>query len=70
MVLLGIAVLGTSGCGAGQEAVDESRTFAPQTAGDLTVSLRVNPYPPVPMQQAEFSISISDGEGRPVEEQR
>jgi hypothetical protein len=65
-LLLGIAAMGISGCDAGQEAVDESRTFATQTAGDLTVTLRVNPYPPVPMRQAEFSISVSDAEGRPL----
>lgn len=66
LVVLSVAFAGTWGCGSERNAGAESGAFAPQTVGDLTVTLRVSPYPPVPMRQAEFSISIRDGQGRPL----
>jgi hypothetical protein len=66
LVFLSVAFVGPWGCASGQTRGGESGAFPPQTLGDLTVTLRVSPYPPAPMQQAEFSISIVDGQGRPV----
>lgn len=66
LVFVCAAFAGPWGCASGQNAAGEPRTFASQTVEDLTVTLRVSPYPPVPMQRAEFSISITDGQGRPL----
>jgi len=66
-VLIGMTVLSAGGCGSEQSEGDGSTVFAPQTVGGLTVTLRASPYPPAPMHEAEFSISITDGQGRPVE---
>ena len=66
VVSLSVAFAGPWGCASGQTPGGESGAFPPQTVGDLTVTLRVSPYPPAPMQQAEFSIAIVDGQDRPV----
>ncbi len=66
LVLLITAFAGSWGCASGKSGEGDQRTFPAQTIGDLTVTLRVSPYPPLPMRQAEFSISIADAQGRPV----
>jgi hypothetical protein len=66
LVFLAVAFAAPWGCASGQTPGGESGAFPPQTVGDLTVTLRVSPYPPAPMRQAEFSISIADGQGRLV----
>jgi hypothetical protein len=39
---------------------------ATQTAGDFSVSLKVDPYPPVTMQNALVELKLFDHEGQPV----
>jgi hypothetical protein len=66
LAFLSVAFAGSWGCTTEQTPVGEPTAFAPQTVGDLTITLGVIPYPPAPMQQAEFLISIVDGRGRPL----
>lgn len=39
---------------------------ATQTAGALSVSLNVDPYPPVPMQDALLELRLFDSKGQPI----
>jgi hypothetical protein len=61
-----LASVALGGCEAKGDTAHEATTLGPQTVGDLTATLSVNPYPPSAMGQAEFLFKLVDGQGWPV----
>ncbi len=54
------------GCGEDGYAAAGATILEPQTVGDLTATLSVDPYPPPAMGKTEFLVTLTDGRGQLV----
>jgi hypothetical protein len=65
IALLLIAAVAALSCGTGKATGNDPGHFA-KSGAEVTVDLRVDPFPPRPMDKASFTITLTDRKGGPM----
>jgi hypothetical protein len=69
LTIIAASSAGPLGCADGDNSAGAEATsmvFGPLTAGGLTITLQVSPYPPKPRGQSQFMVSVIDERGDQV----